>query len=420
MCTMVLKETISYYTTNQSSVFCSFLDASKAFDRVRYCKMFRLLMRRGLPACIVRILIVLYTSSQVRVSWAGLYSDYFSVLNGVKQGGVISPVLFCIYLDDLLLRLAASGVGCFIGLNYVGALAYADDIVLLAPNPSALRKLLSICDSYAAEFDIQFNPDKSKFIVIAASKRRQFYVDMCNCHFSIGGSSIENVDQFSHLGHIITSSFADSADVLNRRNSFVCQTNNVLCFFDKLDMSVKLKLFVSYCSSIFGCELWSLNNANVEQFCVAWRKALRRIFCLPPNAHSYLLPIISYTIPIFDEICKRVARFVTSCLLSSSTLVSSVARYGVTFGRNNSLLGSNVLFCCDRYKWSYDKFIHNVFLCNNNFFKCWYHETLSELERNTAGFLLELLFIREGYFCLPHEFLTRCQVNDIIIDVATS
>jgi len=104
------------------------------------------LIRRGLPACIVRILAVLYTSSQalVRVLWAGLVSDYFLVSNGVKQGGVISPILFCVYIDNLLMRLTSSGVGCYSGLNFDGALAYTDNIVLLAPNPSAMRILLQI------------------------------------------------------------------------------------------------------------------------------------------------------------------------------------------------------------------------------------------------------------------------------------
>jgi len=55
------------------------------------------------------------------------------VLNGVKQGGIISPILFCVYIDDLLLLLAQSEVGCFIGNWFNRALAYADDIVLLAP-----------------------------------------------------------------------------------------------------------------------------------------------------------------------------------------------------------------------------------------------------------------------------------------------
>jgi hypothetical protein len=139
MCTMILKETISYYVNNKSPVFCTFLDATKAFDRVNFCKLFRLLVKRGLPSTIVRTLINMYTSNIIRVSWAGITSDYFSAFNGVKQGGVISPVLFCIYIDDLLISLSLSGFGCFIGSAFTGALAYADDIVLISPSPYAMR-----------------------------------------------------------------------------------------------------------------------------------------------------------------------------------------------------------------------------------------------------------------------------------------
>ena len=56
MCTMILKETVSYYVAKHSSVFRTFLDASKAFDRVNYCKLFRLLLKRGLPTCMIRTL----------------------------------------------------------------------------------------------------------------------------------------------------------------------------------------------------------------------------------------------------------------------------------------------------------------------------------------------------------------------------
>ena len=76
------------------------------------------------------------------MSWNGVCSNRFLVKNGVKQGGVLSSILFCLYLDGLLAILAESNVACFIGTWYFGALAYADDIVLLAPCARAMRLML--------------------------------------------------------------------------------------------------------------------------------------------------------------------------------------------------------------------------------------------------------------------------------------
>jgi len=130
---------MSYYVANDSMVFCTFLDATKAFDRISYCKLFRLLSDRDIPPCIIRILLVFYMCNFVRIAWNGALSEYFHAANGVKQGGVLSPVIFAIYIDGLLVKLSNANVGCFVGEFFVGALAYADDIVLLAPTPSAMR-----------------------------------------------------------------------------------------------------------------------------------------------------------------------------------------------------------------------------------------------------------------------------------------
>ena len=76
------------------------------------------------------------------MAWGSAITDYFSAVNGVKQGAVLSPVLFCVYMDDLLSASSKAGVGCYIGCTFVGALAYADDIVLTAPTATAMRNLL--------------------------------------------------------------------------------------------------------------------------------------------------------------------------------------------------------------------------------------------------------------------------------------
>jgi len=139
-CTFVLKESLAYYINNNSPVYCTFLDATKAFDRVNYSKLFKLLIRRNLPLLLVRIMLNFYISNFVRVSWCGYFSEYFLATNDVKQGGVLSPVMFCVYLDELLHALSEAKVGCYIGDIFVGALAYADDLVLTAPSANSLWK----------------------------------------------------------------------------------------------------------------------------------------------------------------------------------------------------------------------------------------------------------------------------------------
>jgi hypothetical protein len=118
LCTMIVKETIAYYTNNNSNVYCVFLDATKAFDKVEYCRLFKLLLSRNIPAFIVRLLLNMYIGQLARIAWNGNFSDSFGVSNGVKQGGIISPTLFCLYIICIIR--AAEGywcrVGCYIGL----------------------------------------------------------------------------------------------------------------------------------------------------------------------------------------------------------------------------------------------------------------------------------------------------------------
>ena len=96
--------------------------------------------------------------------WSSYKSDSFSVSNGVRQGSVLSPVLFAVYLDGLLSELEGSGVGCYWGAHIVGAVCYADDIALFAPCLSAMRTMLSVCEEYAVTHGLKFNPDMTQLI----------------------------------------------------------------------------------------------------------------------------------------------------------------------------------------------------------------------------------------------------------------
>jgi hypothetical protein len=88
-----------------------FFDATKAFDKVEYCSLFRELLETDIPLLVIRVLLYIYTEQQVRVLWKCINSTSFSVSNGVKQGNMTikSPILFCVCYDYLLLALRSKG-----------------------------------------------------------------------------------------------------------------------------------------------------------------------------------------------------------------------------------------------------------------------------------------------------------------------
>ena len=89
------------------------------------------------------------------------------------------------YLDELLIGLSKAGIGCYIGSNFVGALAYADDLVLIAPSAAVSRKMLSICNDYACKYSMSFNAQKSKCLVVLPRSRRSLAPSLCDCDFRI-------------------------------------------------------------------------------------------------------------------------------------------------------------------------------------------------------------------------------------------
>ena len=94
MATTVLKDTVNHFITNGSSVYCCFIDASKAFDRLRHDLLFELLLQRNVNPLLIRILIESYERQTVQTSWSNTKSDKFNCKNGVRQGGILSPLLY--------------------------------------------------------------------------------------------------------------------------------------------------------------------------------------------------------------------------------------------------------------------------------------------------------------------------------------
>ena len=117
------------------------MDASKAFDRVEYMKLFKTSARpevrdRKMCPLVLRLLMSMYINQQIQVKWNSTMSMKSSINNGVKQGGCLSPNLFYVYLNKLILR--NCNIGCRYGNHYMGVYCYAEDLSVLSPTFTGL------------------------------------------------------------------------------------------------------------------------------------------------------------------------------------------------------------------------------------------------------------------------------------------
>ena len=131
--------------------------------------------------------------------------DCFSITQ--KQRAVLSPVLFTANFDKLFERLRDSGIGSHVVKMYVGAFGNADDVVLLAPSLDALREMVSTCETYATEYQLLFNPSKSKLMY--------FNISNDNLSVKLCGKDVLLVSHETYLDNGICSDIFDRARSLN-------------------------------------------------------------------------------------------------------------------------------------------------------------------------------------------------------------
>ena len=98
----ILRSTVDYYTSRGSNVYVTSLDCSKAFDRISHHGLFIKLIERKIPLCLLLILIYWHLNMFSIVKWGNSKSDPLDVPLGTKQGGISSPQLFSIYIDDMI------------------------------------------------------------------------------------------------------------------------------------------------------------------------------------------------------------------------------------------------------------------------------------------------------------------------------
>ena len=334
MCIFTFKQVIEHHKNLSSSVYVCFLDASKAFDRINHWHLLKKLTERNIPLFVIRILMYWFNEQSFCVKWGNKASCFFKVSNGLRQGGILSPLFFNVYLDKLSISLSSSSVGCKLVDKSFNHLMYADDMTVLAPSVKGLQNLINICASYAEEHEIVFNSSKTVCLCISAKSYKPKHLPTVY----LNNAHLKYVSSFKYLGFVIIEEFNDSTDVKKQIRSLYARANMLLAKFSHCTSSVKAILFQSYCANMYCSHLWwNYGREIYKRIEVAYNNCFRKLMGskICTSASKMFLDNRVHHFSVLRR--KSLCKFMNHLRLSDNSLVYAI-------------YNANIMYCSSFYK----------------------------------------------------------------------
>ena len=340
MCSWTVVEVVNYYSRKGSPVYAALLDYRKAFDYVNHVKMFQNLIGRKINSIFIRLMIFVYLYQRCHIKWQSSRSYSFGVTNGTRQGSIFSPRGgFNTYLDPMLQSLKNSGYGCTIGTHFFGAVAYADDVLIMATSVQGLQQMVDLCQQHAAENNLVFSTDvdprKSKTMCIAfnCSNREQL------APVQLNGDDLPWVSKAKHIGNWLNEDGSTDLDLRVKKGIFIQTAMELNQEFSSLPASIRMRLNMLYNSHFSGSNIWKLESEAASKLYSSWNKNIKLIFDLPWATHRWILEEISGS-HLKIMLFSRFIKFATSIYKSSKPAVKFL--FSLAASDVRSVTGSNL------------------------------------------------------------------------------
>lgn len=274
-----IKEIINKTLTHNKEAYFAFLDMEKAFDRVPRQEIWNTLKKRNVGDKMINVIKSLYDETNNYVIKNNMKSEIFKTKEGVRQGGSLSPLLFIIYMDEIIRETNQRIRPMYIGYRNLQPIevtdcAFADDVVLVTDTVKKLQENVNIWNNVLIKKGMKLNKTKTKVMQVAKeTKKIQIHVD---------DTELEQVETYQYLGIVIEANGDNHVEINNR----IQKANNVYYamnkgFINKKEISseTKMTVFKTIYRPIltYGCESWVLNQRQRSKIQAIEMKYLRKV-----------------------------------------------------------------------------------------------------------------------------------------------
>lgn len=291
----------------KKNLYMAFIDLSKAFDTVNRELLWVVLQKFGVPEKYLSVLRQLHDGMQARVRAGGLTSDPFPVAVGVKQGCILAPALFNLFLaainlithniiggykgvkieyrlDGNLFNLRRLQAHTKTSIRHIIELQYADDLVLLANSPIDLQDSLDILTSAYVAMGLKVNINKTEVLI------QHTGIEPIQPRFHIQGEVLKVVENFTYLGSTLDSSCSLDIEInarINNASAAFGRLNQRVFNNHHLKPTTKAAVYRAVCVStlLYGAETWTLYCRHVRALEAFHMQCLRRILGISWQDH---------------------------------------------------------------------------------------------------------------------------------------
>ena len=266
----------STYQYNKKTHAC-FIDLQKAFDLVKRKEIWKALEEHDVNENLIKAIQSFYNNPESMVRIGGETSTRFNINVGVRQGCILSPLLFIIFMNSIsnqCVGMRSLNVGMWrLKPVKLKMLAFADDLVVFGKTQRDLQVNVNILNTELKKRGLKINAKKTKSMVISR--------DSCKHEIKINEEILEQVDSFKYLGVIISSNCSLKEEInqrISKATNVYSQLGNGFIGKRELTKRTKISIFNSvYCPTlIYGSETWNLDNRDKSRLQAAEMKFLRR------------------------------------------------------------------------------------------------------------------------------------------------